>query len=208
MKITYTAKRNMVEQGLSVTNTDIYLQSSDNTIHCPTNDVSGLVADDWVLLSGANSEDGWHKCTASSNTSTITVSAVTSSIAAGSAIVVTAYKHGLDQTYYLYGEVSQFDESPIGKTKEIEMLDGSVETMYFNENTFWSITTNEIDEADMPYWREFFSSLRAGESFLFDAFGTAAADDNPIYVILQGNPRIRRVRTLLKYHISFRVKAL
>jgi len=80
------------------------------------------------------------------------------------------------------------------------------ETIYYGKNQFWDVTTDYIDESDLPFWREWFASVAGGEVFQFDAYGTIAVPDNQITVLLDTETyRESRVGTLRTYKIDFRV---
>lgn len=80
------------------------------------------------------------------------------------------------------------------------------ETIYHGRDQFWDVTTDYIDEADLPLWREWYASVAGGETFQFDAYGTIATPDDPVVVLLDSDTyRETRIGTLMTYQISFRI---
>lgn len=203
---TYTAKRNFVEAGLSVTASDISILASDDSFNSAGGDFAGLVSGDWILVSGSAVDDGWHQLSVDSTANKITTNSALTDETAGSTITIIGYKHGLNQEYDLEVSSQKLDQEYRAKTKKTESLSGVIETLLFNEIEYWNITTGEITEAELPYWLEFFSSVRAGEPFNFDPYGTIAVPDNVKTCILEGDPSIRRRETLDYYTISFKVR--
>jgi len=80
------------------------------------------------------------------------------------------------------------------------------ETVYLGRDQYWDVTTDFIDESDLPFWREWFASVAGGELFAFDAYGTIAVPDNQENVLLDTETyRESRVGMLRTYRIDFRV---
>jgi hypothetical protein len=56
-------------------------------------------------------------------------------------------------------------------------------------------------------FREFFSSVRAGETFIFDKYGTIATPDNPLTAVLASKSYTeQRENASFKYRLGFRVR--
>lgn len=208
--LSYIAKRNIAKIDFSKTALDISIIAADNSINSPVVDVSGLLAGSWVLLVGTAVDDGWHQLLVDSTASKIIINANTTLTdeTAGSAITIDGYYHGLDEGYIIETTVQTADQDFKAKTKTAESLSGLTQTMYFNEIETWSLTTGYILEADLIYWREMFSSLRAGEALVLDVYGTITSPQTLRNCILVGDPKISRVGTSLEYTFNFRVRVL
>lgn len=206
--LTYTAKRNFVLEGLDVSGTDISIVATDDTFNSTSTDLSGMVSGDWILVSGSAVDDGWHQLSANSTTTKITTSSALTIESSGSLISIVGYKHGLDESYDLDFDAQNLDQSYDAKTKTSESLSGIVETLFLSEIKYWDIVTMPMSENTLLYWVEFIGSVRAGEPFSFDPYGSIASPSGVVSSILQGNPTISRVESSLLYTISFKVREL
>jgi len=204
--ISYTATEKIVRADLDVSNTDISIAAIDDSFNSVSSNLSGMLANEWVLVSGSAADDGWHQLNADSTATKIeTISALTDE-AAGSVISIAGYKHGLNESYSFDFPAMKLDDSYVPKSKGNPSLSGIVETLFFNEAEFWDVTAGIIFESEMPYWLEFFASVRAGGSFGFDPYGTVAAPDNAKTCILVGG-KFDKVRVGPgKYTLSFKVR--
>jgi len=202
----YTANRNFIPTDLSITAIDISILASDDSFNSAGGDFAGLISGYWVLVSGSAVDDGWHQLLVDSTSGKITTTSTLTDETAGSSITIIGYKHGLNEVYDL--EIYSQILNPIykSKTKKSESLSGVVETLLLNEIEYWDITTGEITEAELPYWLEFFSSVKAGEVFSFDPYGTIALPDNVKTCIIEGDQDISRIETSDGYYISFKVR--
>ena len=206
--VNYTATNKIVESGLAISDVDISLLASDDSFNSVTSILSGLLASDWVLVSGSAVDDGWHQLDVDSTANKIvTLSALTDEIA-GSIVNVTGYKHGINQSYDLEFPSSVLDPKYTPKTNKVESLSGKEETLFFNEVETWNITSGIITEDELLYWLEFFASVRAGEHFSIDLYGTVSAPDNVKSCKIEGVPTISRIQSLRKYTASFEVRML
>ena len=70
-----------------------------------------------------------------------------------------------------------------------ESLGGAVQTLFHREVERWSLTIGSFartgGEGTMEQVNEFLASVRAGEIFQFDAYGTIATPDNVQSVVLE-----------------------
>jgi len=204
--ITYTAKRNLVPSGFDVTATDLSIASVDNSINSVTTDLLGLLASDYILLTGSAVDDGWHEVYVDSTATKIELLSSLTDEAAGSVINIVGYKHGLSVSYNLETGAQALTPSYPADTKAPSSLSGVTETLLFAEHEDWDITTSIITEAEYPYWREFFSSVRAGESFAFDPYGTIAAPDEVKTCRLVGDYTVQRQGSSRRYRFVFKVR--
>jgi len=206
--ITYTAKRKIVPSGFNVTDVDLSIASVDNSINSVTTDLSGLLASDYVVLTGSAVDDGWHEVYVDSTANKIELLSSLTDEAAGSPINITGYKHGLSVSYNLETGAQALNPSYPADTKAPSSLSGVTETLLFAEHEDWDVTTQIIEESELPYWHEFFSSVRAGESFNFDPYGTIAVPDSVKSCRLVGDYVVARVGSSKRYRISFKVRVL
>lgn len=88
-------------------------------------------------------------------------------------------------------------------------LDGSTEVIRYASKVTWDVVVNELEEADMPQWREFLESTDGGETFDFDAYGTDFVPDNVLLCELDTNRYTEsRIRTTGYYNLRFRVRVV
>lgn len=205
-RISYAAKRNFIPTDLDVTDTDISILASDDSFNSAGGDFAGLVAGDWVLVSGSAVDDGWHELALDSTAGKITTLSTLTDESIGSAITVIGYKHGLNEVYDIDFESQKLDKSPVAKTRVAESLSGVLETLLHSEKTTWDITTSYIDEVDLPEWLEFISSVRAGEVFVLDPCGYLASPDELLNCTLMNDPKISRISTVNTFTISFKAR--
>lgn len=70
-----------------------------------------------------------------------------------------------------------------------------------------SLTIQALTLADIPLWIEFFYSVKDGETFLFDEFGTIASPVNPVtYVMISKKFPPAREGTTEDFTLSFRIR--
>ncbi len=107
-----------------------------------------------------------------------------------------------------------FDAQALNKSHKTiktrtQSLGGNTETIRVRRDTFWNIKTDLLAESELDDWREFLASTDAGETFTFDAYGTAASPDDPISVEREDEDDAEeRVGETMYYTVSFKVRAL
>lgn len=206
--INYTAKRRIVPQGLSVVGSDVSILASDDSFNSPLLDLLGLVTGDWIEVAGSAVDDGWHQLSIDSTTNKITVTSALTDEAAGSDISIVGYYHGYNESYDLETASHVIDLTNDAKINKSESLSGVRETILLNDIDYWNIVTDHLTETELAYWREFVGSVRAGETFTIDLYGTIAVADEIITVELDGNPKISRITGTKTYQMSFKVKVI
>lgn len=189
MKITYIAVREIEPAGYTKTGTDISAAASDDSFNSVTTDLSGLLNNQWALVSGFvnTSNNGWFQANGNSTSTKITQDTTTSLIteAAGAIISIVGYKRGFGQSYDLefYSEKAErlvkLDRNvhkPIGG--------GAAEVLFMHQDVLVDVSAigangEGITEAQIPQYREFLASVSAGEIFTFDRYGTIAVPVDP-----------------------------
>lgn len=117
--------------------------------------------------------------------------------------------HTANTEYSLDFEPSKLDRSRMMDIKRKQSIDGTIETLRYSGLVYWDITANELDTTNLGYFREFLDSVEAGETFVFDAYGTDASPDNPINCKLDSHRyRESRIGTVHLYRITFKVRVL
>lgn len=115
--------------------------------------------------------------------------------------------HTVDTSYNL--ETSAVDvtpsHAPDTAAKNVT-LDGTTEVILNRIDKTYQVTTGWIASASLDSWWEFFDSVGAAEAFTFDAFGTIASPDNPLSVILEGEPNAGHAKKGALYQFSFTVR--
>lgn len=205
----YSAKRDIVATGFNVTGIDISISSIDNSLNSVTTDLSGLLAGQWVLVSGTAVDDGWHQLDIDSTTNKIKLLSTLTTELAGSSIQIIGYYHGLSAAYDLETDAHTLNPSKVTTNKSSESLSGIRETLHFKNIKYWDILTDYVDQATLPFWEEFFSSVAGNESFNIDLYGSIAAPDTSISVSLDGDVSYTRLNgNTLLYQFSFKVRVL
>lgn len=206
----YFAKRSIITNSfLLEAITDISVSDVDNSFNASSSDLSGLLANEWVYVSGSPNieNNGWHQLSVNSITGKITTLSTLVTEAAGAAITIQGYEHGEGEQYSLDIDVRTAEYKEKENKKTNESLSGLEEQILHNTKIFWSITTAIIDEdTEKKYWLEFLHSVRVGETFTFDVYGTVATSDNPLQATLVGVPNYQRIKNTKKIIISFVVK--
>jgi hypothetical protein len=86
-------------------------------------------------------------------------------------------------------------------------IGGQTEDLIDRDDTTWAVTSYPIPKDDLPDWREFLWSVRGGESFTWDAYGTVAASDDPVTAVLEDRTYTESRLGLEPYfNISFNVR--
>jgi hypothetical protein len=205
--ITYDVKRRINPTGFSeLTKTDISFANSDSSINSTTTDLSGLLSGQWVEVTGSTANSGWHQLSADSSASKIEVVTVITDESAGPSISIVGYYNGLGQTVSLETAAHQLDMSFQDDKNESTSLGGAREVILNKEEDFWTIVTDYITQAELPFWLQFFSSVKANESFSLDPYGTIAAPVAPFACELQDTPSIARVSGTLQYTATFKIR--
>ena len=210
--ITYTAKRSIIKRPFVLTNAnDISVSDVDNSFNSVTSDLSGLLASEWVYVTGflTAANNGWHQLTIDAVTGKITTDSILVTEIAGELITLQGYLHGEGEQYNL--EISLRATDYIEQERKFinESISGIEEEILHNWKETYSVTTSKVDEVtEKMYWVEFLHSVRAGESFTFDEFGTIAVPNNPLSVKLVGIPKYSRIQNARELYISFTVKVL
>lgn len=211
--INYTLTRNIapaVNFTAVVDAVDISFASADNSINSVTTDLSGLLAGEWVYVVGSTTAEnpGWHQLAADSTTNKITINTDTTLVdeLAGASISIDGYLNGFGEQINLETAARTLDQSSVATTRRAESISGVIETLLHREIEYWNIVTGFITEADLPRWKQFFSSVRAGEVFLLDPYGTVASPGTTINCTLDGDPAYARIETTDIYTLSFKAR--
>ncbi len=208
---TYVAKRRLEKTAFSISAaTDVSADTTDDSFNSVTEDLSGLTNNQWVDVSGFTdaANNGFFKVSGSSTTTKITTDAALNLVteSAGNSISMQGYVRGSGQSYNLEIDLQQINLSEKSTKNVAESLSGVREILLHRETYYWDVTTLFITAAQLPQWQEFMSSVKAGETFSFDPYGTVASPDNVISVTLEGEPRYRRIGAGLLYSLSFRMR--
>lgn len=75
--------------------------------------------------------------------------------------------HTLNSFYDLDFAMDVLDESIEEIKNTQKSLGGASETLYTRDEIKWVVRANYILTADLPLWKEFFSSVKVSESFTF-----------------------------------------
>jgi len=208
--INYIAKRSIVPVVFFISQSTVSASSVDNSFNDSTNDLSGLSANEWVYVTGfANTENnGWHQLLSDSTANKIIINTDTALVteAAGNAVTLQGYLHGLNVSYDLDFDLQRYTPQPKEIKTTITAKGGNRSTLYDRTDNFYDCQTSYINESELPLWDEFFASVAAGEGFIFDAYGTSGTPNNPVSVEIDGAYAYQRVGTTGKFYISFRVK--
>lgn len=114
--------------------------------------------------------------------------------------------HVSGTAYDLDFDSQTLDESEDFKKTENKSIGGIVEAVLHYEEVAWQVKTAEITKANLPLWKEFFSSCAAREVFTFDAYGTIASPDNAVNATLIGSPKKERINNDDFFTYSFKVR--
>lgn len=101
--------------------------------------------------------------------------------AAGPTVVLTGFRRGLGQSYQMEFVAQALDRGNKSvRTVNQPMDDVMPEVILYREENTDQVMTSVITESGLGQWREMLSSTSAGESIVFDKYGTIAAPDNPL----------------------------
>lgn len=120
-----------------------------------------------------------------------------------------ATDHVIGVEYSIEFDAARIDRSASTERKEHRALGGVTEVLRYRHDTFWQLTASMVLHTNLILWREFYHSVDGGEPFTLDAYGSLAAPDNPISVMLDGNSYVEdRVNESMFYNITFRAREL
>jgi len=89
--------------------------------------------------------------------------------------------HSALSSYNLEFEINAYDEGMNIANVTQEAVDGTSETLLSNVQLNVSATATWLTDDDRLQFREFISSMAAGESFSFDPYGTVAVPSSTLY---------------------------
>lgn len=204
--IQYVAKRDIVAKALSVDSNDLSAASADNSFNSSASDLSGLLQNDFILVSGFAdpANNGWFQLSADSTVNKIPTTATTLvDEAAGPDVSIKGYEHGDGQQYELQFGLRVMNKIPVEDAVVNRSLSRLKETNFYTRGLTYEITTDLIDDINEKYWDEFFASVAAGENFVFDAHGTLALPNNPLTVCKVSVDSWQRFRNHRKHYASF-----
>lgn len=211
-QITYTALREMEPTGYAKTGTDISAAASDDSFNATSTNLSGVLDNQWVLVTGfANAaNNGWFQANGNSSSTKIAQDTTTSLVteAAGPTVSIVGYKRGLGQSYSIEFDVEQVDRGvKVNRGEQHPIGGGAPEVLLYSRDTFVDVRTDFINEVQLLQWREILASVEGGEVFTFDRYGTVAAPIDLRQVMLEStNYNEARVGAALKYRLSFKVR--
>lgn len=178
MRITYNAKRDIVTTSFYITGaTDISCATVDDSFNSVTTDLSGLLNGEYVNVTGftESQNNGWHEVNGNSTAAKIISVLNLADEAAGDSITMQGYEHGYGGGYDLETDAQQAQPSVQSRRSDVESIGGQEHSLLHNQRRLWQVTTGIILKDDKKYWDEFFSSVRAKETFTFDPYGTVAS---------------------------------
>lgn len=116
----------------------------------------------------------------------------------------------LSGSFSLGIQASQLSESRVVKKNPQISLNGTQETIFHRRDKLWNFTSTLIERAVLTsgYYYEFIESVYAGETFTFDPYGTVASADNPVSVVMVGDPGISREGQTDYFRVSFQVREI
>jgi len=210
--ITYTALREIVPTGFTKTGTGISAATSDDSFN-DASSMSSMLDNEWIEVSGfANAaNNGWFQVNGNSTSTKIiqdTANLVTE--AAGPTVTIKGYKRGLGQSYNIEFGVEGADRSvDVVSSGQQPLGGGAPEVIFHRREVIISVRSGVIQEVDIPQWREIFTSVEGGETFIFDRYGTVATPVEPKTVMLpQASYKETREGPFFRYHIAFEVMVL
>lgn len=209
--ITYTAKREIEKLAYLKTGTDISAAAADDSFNATSTDLSGLLDDEWINVSGfvAAADNGWFQANGASTANKIAQDTSTALVdeAAGPTITIQGHKRGLGQQYTLEFGAFLIDRSVKDDKVVHRAIGGGLpESIFRHSDVIWSFRTEVLAEALTVQWREFLASVKNTEPFTFDPFGTIAVPDAPVTVYLDGKGYAeQRFSVLRKQSFDLRV---
>lgn len=188
--IAYTVLREIEKLPYLKTGTDISAAAADNSFNAVTTDLSGLLDNQWIDVTGFTDPAnlGFFQASAASTTLKILQDSATLVIeAAGANITLQGHVRGLNQLATLEFGVQEAQRRVAVQRTSKPAIGGAMETILKRRDELWQVTTDFIAEADLPQWREFLASVEGGESFTLDPYGTVAAPVLPLVVSLESS---------------------
>lgn len=187
-KITYAALREIETTGYLKVGTDISADGTDDSFNSVSTDLSGLLDNQWLNVSGFTeaANNGWFQANGNSVAAKIIqdTSAALVTEAAGDTVTLRGYVRGYAQAYELefFPSVLERDVKIIRKASR--SLGGAMETLLQRRDVFFTLNTGPILEAALAQWREFIASVEGGEVFTFDPDGLPGIPDVPFSAVL------------------------
>lgn len=207
--ITYTAKRNLVPGGNTFTGTDISADTVLDDFNSTTTDLSGIINGYSIYVTGFTNSvnNGWHTLNAASTGTAISVTTNLITEAAGNTITIIDYVHRGGSQYQVEALPANLTIWEKVASAESISQGGLEQSILQRIDSGWNFTSDYIEDANVPYWREFLHSCMGKEPFLFDAYGSIASPDNPQIAVLNGNPSWTRINRFY-WQVAFNVRVL
>ena len=211
-RITYIAKRDFEPSTVAqIFSAGISVSGTDDSFNAASG-LSGLINNEWILVSGFNNaaNNGWFQLSANSTSTKISQDTTTSLVTESSGVAVTikGYKRGFGQSYDIDNFLVERADRNVKVVKNVQraLSGGQPEVLTHRRDVTFDITTGLILEADIKKWREFLASVEGGESFTLDRYGTVASPSEPLLVYLEDDSYSEvRDSNLMRYRISFTV---
>jgi hypothetical protein len=209
--VQYTAKdRKIIELDFSAAGTDISAAASDDSFNSTTTDLSGLLAGNWIKVSGftETANNGWHQLASDSTSTKIVTNSILTTESAGDAVSMQGYEHGSGELYSI-----DFDGSMIYPTHSPDIEpsiaeNGYTESVINRIDYGWTVTTTLRDLSARGSWREFLASVANYESFTFDPDGTSSVPISPVTVVMEGKQDFKPVDQTGQFRVNFQVREL
>lgn len=214
--IIYVALREFEPTGFSKTGTDISAAAGDDSFNATSTNLSGVLDNEWVLVSGfANAaNNGWFQANGNSTSTKISQDTTTALVteAAGPSVTIIGYKRGLNQSYAMDFGVERADRNVRTKRSSHQPMGGGApEVLNYRDEKYIQVSTGIVAETGLAQWREFLASVSGGETFTFDRYGTAAAPVEAKTVMLSSEDYTeKREGTIYpgRYRFAFQVRLL
>lgn len=116
--------------------------------------------------------------------------------------------HILDSQYSLQPDLEQVElEDQFESQSHQPLGGGGPEVILHRNEQFVDVLTDILSELELAKYREFVTSVAAGEQFTFDAYGTLASPVDPRPAVLESKGfKPQRVGSTMLYRVPFRVK--
>ena len=207
--ITYTAKRNLAPGGHSFTGTDISADTLSDDFKSVTTNISGIPNGYSIYITGFTNSvnNGWHTLNAASTSTAISVTTNLTSELAGNTITITDYVHRYGSQYQLETLPAELLVWEKAESAESVSQGGLEQSIMRRIDYGWNFASDYIEDANLPFWREFLHSCMGKEPFLFDAYGTIASADNQQICVINGTPSWTRINRYY-WQVRFTVRVL
>jgi hypothetical protein len=209
--VVYTAKREIEKTAFLKTGTDLSAAAGDDSFNSVTTDLSGVLSGQWIYASGFTNaaNNGWHQVNGNSTATKIVTTSSLTTETAGASVTLQGYKRGDGQLYTLEFKPTKLDRSEKFVRQKAQALGGARETLFQRSDVFWDVNSGPLIETDVPQFREFLASVAAGETFVFDPYGTLGAPDNSWSVEIDIEQyQEDRISMIRLYNFPFRVRVL